>query len=243
MAVATRRSTAPKKASKKAPSRSRAPAKAITPPLPSRSARPRRNEPVVPETPSPGTLSPSVIEEADVEAPNYREQVLELKERLAEYEHDRHKQYRVHKSRSRRHHRHRRHYSSESSTDSEEGDGPRVSFMHAEGTRPFLNLHERYRAVEIKYFKQIFFGRSNPKTSPSWAGDTLIALVRTALTKPMGWYTCYSVSRCMARPYATMHTPQWPSTCRRNCQIIVFAWLSCWPRTNLTPFASITVRS
>ena len=86
-------------------------------------------------------------------------------------------------------------------------------------------------------------GRSNPKTSPSWTGDTLIALVRTALTKPMEWYTCYSVSRCMARPYATMHTPQWPSACRRHCQIIVFAWLSYWPRTNLTPFASITVRS
>ena len=29
--------------------------------------------------------------------------------------------------------------------------------MHAEDTRPFLNFHKRYRFVEIKYFKQIFF--------------------------------------------------------------------------------------
>ena len=29
--------------------------------------------------------------------------------------------------------------------------------MHIKDTRPFLNLHKRYRAVDIKYFKQIFF--------------------------------------------------------------------------------------
>ena len=29
--------------------------------------------------------------------------------------------------------------------------------MHIEDTRPFLNLHKRYRFVKIKYFKQIFF--------------------------------------------------------------------------------------
>ena len=33
-----------------------------------------------------------------------------------------------------------------------------VSFRHAEGKKPFLSLYERYRAVNIKYFKQIFFG-------------------------------------------------------------------------------------
>ena len=46
----------------------------------------------------------------------------------------------------------------ESSSDSEEEQGERVSFVHNEDNKPFLKLHERYRAVSIKYFKQIFSG-------------------------------------------------------------------------------------
>ena len=37
-----------------------------------------------------------------------------------------------------------------------------VSFLHAEGEQPFRTLHHRYRSVEIKYFKQIFFGTFRP---------------------------------------------------------------------------------
>ena len=45
------------------------------------------------------------------------------------------------------------------SSDFEEGKGERVSFLHPqEGNQPLLKLHECYRAVGIKYFKQIFFG-------------------------------------------------------------------------------------
>ena len=29
--------------------------------------------------------------------------------------------------------------------------------MHTKDTRSFFNLHKRYRVVDIKYFKQIFF--------------------------------------------------------------------------------------
>lgn len=71
--------------------------------------------------------------------------------------------HRVRKSRSHRHHR-RHHYSSESSTDSEEGDRPRVSFLHhEEGTKLFLDLAARYPTVLIKYFKQIFFKTFAPE--------------------------------------------------------------------------------
>ena len=53
--------------------------------------------------------------------------------------------------------------SSSSSSDSE-GYGPRVSFKdNNEGNKPFLKLHERYRAVNVKYFKQIYFGKFQPK--------------------------------------------------------------------------------
>ena len=37
-----------------------------------------------------------------------------------------------------------------------------VLFIHVEGTYPFLALHDRYRNVEVKYFKQIFFGTFRP---------------------------------------------------------------------------------
>ena len=45
-----------------------------------------------------------------------------------------------------------------------------MSFLHQEeGNKPFLKLHERYRAVSIKYFKQIFFGTFLPKDLPKLA--------------------------------------------------------------------------
>lgn len=60
-------------------------------------------------------------------------------------------------SHRRRRHRHR--YSS----DSDSEDASRVSFLHHEDdTKLFLTLHESYRAVSIKYFKQIFFGTFRP---------------------------------------------------------------------------------
>ena len=80
-----------------------------------------------------------------------------MKERLVKYEYNRYKQYRIHKSRSRRRHRYYRHYLFEFNSNLEEDNSPRVSFMYIKDTRPFLNLYKRYRAVDIKYFKQIFF--------------------------------------------------------------------------------------
>lgn len=62
----------------------------------------------------------------------------------------------------------RRHCSSESSSsssssDSEEGYGPRVSFKDNEDKKSHFELHERFRAVNVKYFKQIFNGTFPPK--------------------------------------------------------------------------------
>lgn len=63
--------------------------------------------------------------------------------------------------RTRRRHGHR--YENSSSSDTEESDKSRVLFMHQEGKKPFLILHQHYRAVKIKYFKQIFFETFKPE--------------------------------------------------------------------------------
>ena len=49
--------------------------------------------------------------------------------------------------------RHRRRSNSETGLDLEQGNRPIMSFVHEEGNEPFLNLYERYRAVNVKYFK------------------------------------------------------------------------------------------
>lgn len=52
-------------------------------------------------------------------------------------------------------------------SDSKEGASPRVSFLHHhDNDEPYLTIHERFRAVDIKYFKQIFFGTFTPADSP-----------------------------------------------------------------------------
>ena len=59
----------------------------------------------------------------------------------------------------------RRHarYVVDSESESEAGDDM-VSFVHHErGNKPFLPLHARYRAVNVKYFKKIFFGTFMPE--------------------------------------------------------------------------------
>ena len=107
------------------------------------------------ETPS-GTVTPDVIEEnlplSQQEIRDLRQELASMRDSLATAN----SRGRVSKSHSRR--RRHRHYISDSSSDSEEGDWPRVSFVHANGTKPFLSLHKRFHAVNIKYFKQIFFG-------------------------------------------------------------------------------------
>ena len=64
--------------------------------------------------------------------------------------------------------------SGDESSDSEAGEGPRVSFLHHDaGKRPFLSLHEHYPAVNIKYFKQIYWGTFHPSKSMKLAHDAL----------------------------------------------------------------------
>ncbi len=162
MAVATRGTRAPVSApgkTSKATSKSSRKAKAPR-------ARTATRKAVTPphhhSVPSSKTVSRDVVEKTP--QPDQQSQILELTNRLSQLEEERARtqtQHRVHKSRSHRRHHHRR-CDSQSSSDSEEGDGPMVSFLHAEGTKPFLSLHERYRAVNIKFFKQIFFGTFKP---------------------------------------------------------------------------------
>ena len=164
----------------------RAPAKKTTAPVASKpqgvtkKTRPSRR-PVVktqprddtPEAPtseaSTRTVSPSVIEETPPPSRRARLDEHEVAAFLKEYEAKKSRSRSHHGSHHGSHHRsrshHRRHESSSrsSSSDSEEGEGPRVSFIHQEGNKPFLKLHERFRAVDIKYFKQIFYGTFKPK--------------------------------------------------------------------------------
>lgn len=123
------------------------------------------------------TITPSVIEETP--PPSSSSRAIKRLEKENAYLKHRLNEPRVHKSRSRKHksrsRRHRYEYSS-SSTDSEEGAGERVSFLHEEGNKPFLSLHERYRAVDIKYFKQIFFGTFRPEHLTRLASTTYITM-------------------------------------------------------------------
>ena len=108
----------------------------------------QRRHRYVEETPPPS--SSRALNEAE-------EEIARLKEQL------RYGRYRPHKSRSHRHRR-RQDESSSESEDSEAGVGPRVSFKQDPiGNQPFLSLHEHYRAVDIKWFKQIYFGTFKPK--------------------------------------------------------------------------------
>ena len=75
-----------------------------------------------------------------------------------------------------RHHRHRPHHSrqrrsgrddsEDDSSDSEAGDGRRVSFLHHHAcSKTFLSLYVHYPAVNMKYFKQIYWGTFRPSES------------------------------------------------------------------------------
>ena len=127
-----------------------------------------RRRHVISETPPRGrspqslrTVSPSVIEGTPPRARPYLLDELDEEEIAYLLSKRRARKARAHKHKSRSHHR-RRHYSTDYSsagtgTDSEEDNEPRVFFLDQQGNKPFLKFHERYRAVNIKYSKQIFF--------------------------------------------------------------------------------------
>ena len=184
MAVGTRRTIATPLAVEDAPTTSKRtskPSKSFRTKSvrPSRSPKtaetPRTPKPVTVKVPgsSSGTVTPDEMPDTP---PISQREYHDLKNALQELEDQQYPRHRVHKSRSRRHRRHRRYDSSDSDLDSEEGEGPMVSFLHAKGTYPFLTLHERYRSVEIKYFKQIFFGTFRP--------TNLLKLSRSVVDRP-----------------------------------------------------------
>ena len=108
---------------------------------------------VIPETPPPSG-------QAQLEAENAR-----LRKEL---------RYRRHHSHHSRQRRKERVDSEDESSDSEAGNGPRVSFLHDHsGNKPFLSLHDHYPAVNIKYFKQIYWGTFQPRQSMKLAHDAL----------------------------------------------------------------------
>lgn len=160
-------SPAAKVTKKKAPKAKKATkAKALPPPPPP------RDDVIVEET-SPGTLSPDEIEETP--PPTARLSLDELIAQLSEVQKRREHRYRdgrVHKSRS-HHHRRRRHRHSDTSdssdSDSDEEERRGIPFRHSEGKRPFLSIAEKFRSVEVKYFKQIFFGTFRVKYLPKLA--------------------------------------------------------------------------
>ena len=53
----------------------------------------------------------------------------------------------------------RRRRAHSTSSEEEDNDRRRVSFLnHPEGSQPFSSISTRYRAVDIKHFKHIFYG-------------------------------------------------------------------------------------
>ena len=111
-------------------------------------------------------VTPEYVSSGDTEtASSSHEHSTSTKDELA-YLRKQVDRYRVQKARTRKARSHRHRYlssgSSSSSSDSE-GYGSRVSFKDNEGNKPFLKLHERYRAVNVKYFKQIYLGKFQPK--------------------------------------------------------------------------------
>ena len=96
------------------------------------------------------------------------------RDKLAYFRSRAHK-HRVHKARARKakaHKEHHRHYISNSlssSSSSSLSDSetlvrrPKVSFVDNAGKKPFLSLFEEFRAVNIKYFKQIYQGIFAPR--------------------------------------------------------------------------------
>ena len=123
-------------------------------------------------TPSPGTLSPDEIPETDLDRPDtdtdhpshVSPRMIDLERRLSRIEagsNDHLKGYRVTDRPP-----YRRRYTSQSvlfSDEEDEDEGPeRVSFTHLEGTRSISTLHNHYRLVNVKYFKQILYGTFDP---------------------------------------------------------------------------------
>ena len=172
--AATRSS--PRKASEASKSTSRTAARApvgVTKPPKVRkpSAKARQTQPDHPRsaTSSPGNISPDKIPKTDLDASkDVKPRLVELERRLAEMEGRTNSYSKGHRVSDppRRQPRKVRHISdSESSSEGEDEDeGPtRVSFKHIDGTRPFMALQSHYLLVDIKYFKQIFYGTFKPQ--------------------------------------------------------------------------------
>ncbi|KAF6238815.1 hypothetical protein HO173_003322 [Letharia columbiana] len=133
---------------------------------------PPREEIVVHET-SPSTISPDEIEKTPPPTAkvDFQELIAQLSKVQEERDHRHRHEGRVHKSRRHHHrysrsHRHRHSDTSDSdSSDSESGWEERrgVPFRHSEGKKPFLSIAERFRSVDVKYFKQVFFGTFKTK--------------------------------------------------------------------------------
>ena len=114
---------ASKKTTKNTPSKTKAVGKANAPSC----SRSSHNQHSVATVSIPRNVKSDLIKE---KPPAYLSHSRDVGDQGSEYRRDNHrKQYRVHKRRTRHRHQHR---SPESSFDSEEGDGPSNSFMHAE---------------------------------------------------------------------------------------------------------------
>ena len=127
-----------------------------------------------------GTASSSVVEEApppshrtplnqqiaalvkDYEANTPRSKSHHASHRFKSHRRSHHRFKSHHESRHRFKSHHRRHdlflkFSKSFSLDSKIENESRVSFLHKEDNKLFLKLYKRFRVVDIKYFKQIFY--------------------------------------------------------------------------------------
>lgn len=141
-----------------------------------------------PKAKTPKAKAPPVVEVADSQSASPAESrgspppiaapidlqglITQLSDLQAQKDRHQRREGRVHKSRDRHHRRHHRHRSDSSDTSDSESDEEErrgVPFQYSEGKKPFRNMAEMFRSVEVKYFKQIFFGTFRTKNFPKLA--------------------------------------------------------------------------
>ena len=174
--TSTKKTTAPVTSKPQGVTKKRSARRSAVSETPSRDVTPEAS---ISET-SIGTASPSVVEEAP--SPSHRtslnQQIAALVKNYKTNTPRSKSHHASHRSKSHRrsHHRFKSHYESHhrfkshhrrhdlfsessrfSSSDSKIENESRISFLHKEDNKLFLKLHKRFRIVDIKYFKQIFY--------------------------------------------------------------------------------------
>ncbi len=262
MAVATRRANAPKAAAAntsrnlKTPSRSTASRSKASSRASQRAAAILQPITQVNKIPSASTVSPDIIQQTDVEAPNNQDLLRQLIQgELAETRGDGAAQednYYIQKLHTQRRRRYRRHYSSDFSSDSEVGDGPRLirvlkpriaaSKSSAATYRVCKQLNKGKCVRDHCWFSHIrlIYQQTHPANAfPRPLQLLVFTQIRTALGSELGYHSSprlkcrylISLSRQTTHKTASMN-----AACRSTSHNKVYCLLKCSGRLYIPLF-------